>query len=327
MKLSQEAVLLPCPPRQGPPARTGTGTAFGTFGELLQGVLPEDDGDFLVTLPVARWTMATFREGSASGGIEVWPPRKTKALRLARMIAELAPRGPGSPRGGVLTLSSVIPEGKGLASSSADLVATARAVGRALDVAVPPARIERLLARIEPTDGVLYPAIVAFHHRSVRLRSVLGSLPAMAVVGVDEGGSVDTVDFNRIPKPFTAADRRTYAELLGGITDAVRARDLAAVGRIATRSALMNQALRHKRTLEPMRAICRDVGGLGVAVGHSGTTLGILLDATDPSYTRRVTAAAQACAELADGVTVYRTLTFDTSSNTAAGWNGGRSHA
>ncbi|QEV21232.1 kinase [Streptomyces alboniger] len=286
------------------------GTAFGTFGELLQGVLPEEDGDFLVTLPVARWTMATFRQESDSGELEVWPPRKTKALRLARMIADLAPRGARSARGGVLTVSSVIPEGKGLASSSADLVATARAVGRALDVAMPPARIERLLARIEPTDGVLYPAIVAFHHRSVRLRAVLGSLPAMAVVGVDEGGSVDTVDFNRIPKPFTAADRRAYAGLLASLTDAVRDRDLAEVGRVATRSALMNQRLRHKRLLDPMRAVCREVGGLGVAVGHSGTTLGVLLDATDPAYTRRVTAAAQACAELAGGVRVYRTLSF-----------------
>ncbi|MEU6995377.1 kinase [Streptomyces sp. NPDC046465] len=300
------------------------GTAFGTFGELLQGALPEEGGDFLVTLPVARWTMATFRPaarpGLAPGEIEVRPAHKAKALRLARMIADLAPAGPGfpvgGPRGGVLTVSSVIPEGKGLASSSADLVATARAVGRALGVAMPPARIERLLSRIEPTDGVLYPAIVAFHHRSVRLRAVLGSLPAMAVVGIDEGGSVDTVDFNRIPKPFTAADRRAYAALLERLTEAVRHQDLAEVGRISTRSALMNQSLRYKRALDPMAAICREVGGLGVAVGHSGTTLGILLDATDPAYTRRVTAAAQACAELTGGgaagggVAVYRTLSF-----------------
>ncbi|MEU4798827.1 kinase [Streptomyces sp. NPDC023327] len=325
MKLSQEAGARACLPRQGPPAPwagtgtgvgagTGVGTAFGTFGELLQGVLPEEDGDFLVTLPVARWTMATFRRESPSGELEVWPRHKTKALRLAQMIAELAPVRARSAHGGSLTLDSVIPEGKGLASSSADLVATARAVGRALGVALPPARIERLLSRIEPTDGVLYPAIVAFHHRSVRLRAVLGSLPAMAVVGVDEGGSVDTVDFNRIPKPFTPADRRAYADLLARLSDAVRGRDLAQVGRIATRSALMNQRLRHKALLDPMRAICREVGGLGVAVGHSGTTLGILLDATDPAYTRRVTAAAQACGELAGGVTLYRTLSFPTTS-------------
>ncbi|GAA2069098.1 hypothetical protein GCM10009801_18220 [Streptomyces albiaxialis] len=165
---------------------------------------------------------------------------------------------------------------------------------------------------------MLYPGIVAFRHRAVRLRGVLGSLPAMAVVGIDEGGSVDTVGFNRIPKPFTAADRHRYAHLLDRLTRAVRTRDLAEVGRVATRSALMNQALRHKWSLEPLREICREVGGLGVTVGHSGTTLGVLLDAADPAYTRRATAAAQACTDLAGNVAVYRTLSFPNTPNAPA---------
>ena len=294
-----------------PRPRTGVGTAFGTFGELLQGVLPEEDGqdgDFLVTLPVARWTRATFRPdpGAGPGGLTVRQPGKRKALRLARMIAEEAPR----PVGGELSVSSVIPEGKGLASSSADLVATARAVGSALGMEMPARRVERLLARIEPTDGVLYPGIVAFHHRAVRLRGILGTLPAMTVVGIDEGGSVDTVDFNRMPKPFTTADRHRYARLLERLGRAVRTGDLAEAGSVATRSALMNQALRHKWTLDPLRDICREVGGLGVTVGHSGTTLGVLLDAADPDCTHRATDAARACADLAGNVAVYRTLSF-----------------
>ncbi|MET9972005.1 kinase, partial [Streptomyces sp. NPDC006356] len=253
MKLTQKVGPRHRQPRQGP-SGTGVGTAFGTFGELLQGVLPERDGDFLVTLPVARWTRATFRPDPGSTDLVVRPAQKHKALRLARMIAEEAEQ----PAGGLLTVNSVIPEGKGLASSSADLVATARAVGQALHLRMPASRIERLLARIEPTDGVLYQGIVAFHHRTVRLRAVLGSLPAMAVIGIDEGGAVDTVDFNRIPKPFTAADRQQYARLLDRLTVAIRSRDLAEVGRVATRSALMNQALRYKRSLEPMRDICRE---------------------------------------------------------------------
>lgn len=304
MKSIDEAVessLFPAPP--GP---VGAGTAFGTFGELLQGELPEDDGDFLVTLPVACWTRVVFHPDPRRTEPQVWPAHKTKALRLVRMICADA----GRPAGGLLTVRSAIPEGKGLASSSADLVATARAVGRALGVPMPPRRIERHLARIEPTDGVLYPAIVAYHHRSVRLRATLGSLPRMTVVGVDEGGVVDTVDFNRAPKPFTAADRHEYARLLDRLTLAVRDGDLPAVGDIATRSALRNQEVNPKRWLEPMRDICRDVGGLGVVAGHSGTTLGILLDARDPACPHRTTAASRACAELAGAATLYRTLSF-----------------
>ncbi|GAA2460516.1 kinase [Streptomyces pulveraceus] len=288
-------------------AATGVSAAFGTFGELLQGVLPGKDGDFLVTLPVAGWAVARFELHPDSEQLLVWPPRKKKALRLTSMILEEV----GGPAGGVLKIDSMLPEGKGLASSSADLVATARAVANALDEPMPPRRIESHLARIEPTDGVLYPSIVAYHHRRVRLRARLGSLPSMAVVSVDEGGEVDTVAFNSIPKPFTTADKRRYARLLEHVTRAVARRDLAEVGRVATASARMNQALRHKWSLEAMTGICDSVGGLGVVVGHSGTTLGILLDTAAPDFPARLAAAAQECQELAGNVTVYRTLSFD----------------
>lgn len=285
---------------------SGVSTAFGTFGELLQGVLPEEDGNFLVTLPVARWSMVRFEVRPEEPELTVWPPHKRKALRLTAMILQ----DEGLPAAGLLRIDSTLPEGKGLASSSADLVATARAVANALGVPMPPRRIERYLARIEPTDGVLYPSVVAFHHRSVRLRARLGSLPSMAVVGVDEGGAVDTVAFNAIPKPFTGTDKREYARLLDRITGAVAAQDLPEVGRVATASARMNQVLRHKWSLEPMTAICEEVGGLGVVVGHSGTALGILMDTDAPGCPARLAVAAQLCQELVGNVTVYRTLSF-----------------
>ncbi|MFM9445930.1 kinase [Streptomyces acidiscabies] len=292
----------------GPPGRgtTGVSTAFGTFGELLQGVLPGPDGDFLVTLPIARWTVATFRTDPHSTTVRVVPEHKHKAARLVSMIMEELP----VPPGGLLTLDSTLPEGKGLASSSADLVATARAAGNALGIPMPPRRIESYLGRIEPTDGVLYDSVVAYHHRRVQLRQVLGSLPPMTVVGIDEGGTVDTVEFNRIPKPFTAAQHREYARLLDRLADAVRDGDLRTVGAVATRSAVLNQALRPKRTLERMTAICEEAGGLGVVAAHSGTSLGILIDDADPDRSRKIVRAVQACSALAGNVTTYRTLSF-----------------
>ncbi|MEK8145380.1 hypothetical protein NKH18_40240 [Streptomyces sp. M10(2022)] len=184
---------------------TGVSTAFGTFGELLQGVLPGPDGDFLVTLPIARWTVATFRTEPESTTVRVVPDHKRKAARLVSMITEELPL----PMGGFLTLDSALPEGKGLASSSADLVATARAAGNALGIPMPPRRIESYLSRIEPTDGVLYDSIVAYDHRRVRLRQALGSLPPMTVVGIDEGASStlsSSTGFpNRSPRRNTAS--------------------------------------------------------------------------------------------------------------------------
>jgi uncharacterized protein involved in propanediol utilization len=293
--------------RTRPSGVTGVSTAFGTFGELLQGVLPEQDGDFLVTLPIARWAVATFEADPDSTELRVRPSHKQKALDLARMLMDASPR----PVGGVLTLGGGLPEGKGMASSSADLVATARAIGNVLDVSLAPEVIESFLGRIEPTDGVLYPAIVAYHHRSVRLRRVLGSLPSMTIVGLDEGGEVDTVEFNRIPKPFGDSEKREYARLLDDLGAAVEARDLAGAGAVATRSAELNQLLRPKRTLDAVSEVCHDIGALGVVVAHSGTVLGLLIDNSEPESADKIVAAANACVAIAGNVTMYTTLSFD----------------
>ena len=308
MTTGPAAPAVPAPAGAPVPYRgaTGVSTCFGTFGELLQGMLPEPDADFLVTLPVARWTMSTFRVDPGRTGVEVRPAHKGKARRMAEMVLAMA----GAP-GGLLTVDSNLPEGKGMASSSADLVATARAVANAVGLDLPPVLLEDLLRRIEPTDGVLYPGVVAFDHRRVRLRARLGSLPTMTVVGLDEGGTVDTVAFNRIAKPFTPADRREYARLLARLTQAVARRDLSEAGAVATRSAEMNQALWPKRALDDVLRVCEEVGALGVVAAHSGTMLGVLLDAADPHYVERISATVRACSLISPDVSLYRSLSFD----------------
>lgn len=281
--------------------RTGTGSAPGTFGELLQGVLPGSQQHFLVTLPIMRGSTAQFRWDPSGWGVAITPDDRRKAARVAaRTLRHLGVAG-----GGMLTVQSELPVGKGLASSSADLVATVRAVAAATGRRLAPAEVESLLRGIEPSDGGMYPGAVAFYHREVRLREQLGALPPLTVVGVDEGGEVDTVEFNRVLPRVSAADRRGYGRLLATLAGAVRARDTRAIGRVATSSAIRNQAFCRKRQLPELIDICRGVGGLGVAVAHSGTVLGVLLDERDPAYPDRLSAARQACAGLG-AVTVDR---------------------
>lgn len=282
-------------------------SAFGTFGELLQGALPDNGPDFLVTLPVARWATATFEYGSALESVEVVPATKTKARRAAEAVLARCSGG-----GGSLRLSGSLPEGKGLASSSADLVATARAVASALGVELPPQVIEDVLRPIEPTDGVMYPQVVAFEHRNVRLLAQLGTLPPMTIVGIDEGGTVDTVAFNKIPKNFTTEERHEYARLLDEVRTAVRVGDVAAIGRVATRSAHLNQRLSRKRKLHAMTALSAEIGGIGVVTAHSGSTIGLMLPHDVQGFRSRLAEAINRCGQLVprEQVLCYQTLVF-----------------
>lgn len=289
--------------------RVGVGTANGTFGELLQGARPgpgeaDGEGRFLVTLPVARWSSARFELGPPGSGLVVRPAHKTKAAALASvLLAEL-----GYPVDGSLALHSSIPEGKGLASSSADLMATARAVMAAVSRSVSTRRIAAMLAAIEPTDGVMYPGIVAFdHRRGVHLRT-LGRLPALEVVAVDQGGYVDTAAFNRCSAGYSAAERRHYERLLCGLARAVAGGDLAAVGEISTESAALNQARMPNRNFAALREMCQSVGGLGLVACHSGTMVGMLLNPRASGYRSRLSQAVRMTEDLRGYTHLYRTL-------------------
>jgi uncharacterized protein involved in propanediol utilization len=290
------------------PASTGSvgvGRAFGTFGELVQGVLPPEGSNFLVTLPIARWSVAVFRS-EPDLPLRILPGGRTKARRLVELMC----RHYGFPSGGTLALSSDLPTGKGYASSSADLVATARAVGDAFAIDPSPAAIEDLLRQIEPTDGVMYDGMVAFAHREVKLRNALGSPPPLTIVGVDEGGTVDTIAFNAIPKPFGIDEMYEYEHILATVTRAMTTGDAETLGAMATRSAQLNQQLRPKRLLDPLERLAKDCGALGVAVAHSGTTLGVLLADDDPDHAEKLARVLTGCRASGLPVAVDHTLSF-----------------
>ncbi|WP_379138146.1 kinase [Paenibacillus sp. sgz500958] len=281
--------------------KSGTGCAFGTFGELLQGV-DTKERDFLVTLPINRFSNAKFTY-YPSLGIIVSPSNKQKSRELAALIL----RYYGYEEGGVLEINSNIPVGKGLASSSADLVATARALNECFDLQMTTEEIQSFLRHIEPTDGVMYEGVVSFYHRMVQVNEFLGDLPKLTIIGFDEGGEVDTIDFNKLPKPFTQQEKSEYDELRRKISKAIRQGDIKVIGEVATRSAVLNQKLRHKKFFNLILDICTEVEGLGVVAAHSGTCLGILLSPDHEGYETKLNTAYTALRLLGGEITIYQT--------------------
>ncbi len=283
--------------------RIGTGRCFGTFGELLQGVLPDRQQEFLVTLPISRYSTARFTVLPGSREIRVYPSHKVKSRRLAEELVAIL----GGDSGGSLSVQSELPVGKGCASSSADMVATARAIQSALGSFVSRASLARVMSRIEPSDAVMYPGIVSFYHREGVLRKFLGCLPSLTIVGLNEGGQVDTVEFNKRPKPFGRARRTEYENMLIGIEQAVARGDLRSLGRISTRSAVLNQEILPKVHLDLLLDMRRRYGALGVVVAHSGTHLGLLLGPDSSCRSRDLPAIVTELAQYRLDVRVYRT--------------------
>lgn len=258
------------------PARPGCATAAipGTCGELLQGWL--EGGPLLVSCPIDRFATATV--AIRGDGRILAPPDRPKARRAA----ELALSAFGRPGlGARVTIRSDLPWSKGYGSSTADIAAVLYAAAWALGRHPDPAAIARLAVRIEPTDSTPFPGLTAFDHRAGTRHESLGAAPPLHLAVIDLGGIVDTIAFHRAgPTGLPAGDARpaelsrAYDLLRRGIE--FRRADL--IGRAATISAELHQALLPKPELPALIELVEGSGGLGVVVAHSGTLVGLLTD-------------------------------------------------
>ncbi|AZO18024.1 MULTISPECIES: hypothetical protein [unclassified Mesorhizobium] len=292
----------------GPRVHSSGALCCGTFGELLQGELPvgssRQDPHFLITMPIALFARAHFMPTAGTRSVTVYPLHKVKAKRLAENLVDAL-----GTSGGTLVLQSELSEGKGLASSSADLVATARSIACCFKRRVRTSLIEKLMAEIEPSDGVMYPGVVAYRQRACSLLSFLGQMPPLAIVGVDEGGTVETVDYDQRRGDISASHKAEYHRLLDSARIAIPRADTATIGRIATASALLHQERAPKEHLNAMLKASEATEALGVIVAHSGTMIGILLDRRAADFPQKLQSVLADVSRFDTSPKIYLTMT------------------
>jgi len=264
------------PTLQTSSSSTGVGRAFGTCGELAQGQFDSGE-DFLITLPVDMWSEVQVTidviSSKVRGGLQPRDSQKTKTSLAIRKALDYL----GFPNWGATFQSqSDLPEGKGMASSSADIVAACRAVSAALNLPLSAEEISRIAISIEPTDGVMYEGSVCYNHRAGNLLETLGKLPPANLLVLDFGNQVDTVAFNQIPKNYTAAELDKINQAHELVKTGIQMQDLAQIGLGATLSAEVNQRILPKPHFEKIIRIMREHNANGVCAAHSGTVLGLL---------------------------------------------------
>lgn len=248
--------------------------APGTCGELAQGML---DGDyFLVTCPIDMYADAQVDLTQDGCGIDA-PADSPKSRRAVALTLAHFGRGDMGAR---LRLSSPLPRGKGMASSTADVSAAIAATAAALgaSAAMTPALIAQIALQVEPSDGIMLPHIAIFDHKRGRLAQSLGPPPPMRVVALDFGGGVDTLAFNGVNRDD--ALKRLQPEFdaaLALIRRGIRSGSATDVGKGATVSAIANQRILRKPQLDAALRLAKQSGAVGVNAAHSGTMLGILL--------------------------------------------------
>lgn len=236
----------------------------GSCGELIQGW--NQGGPFLVTCPIDRYTQV--RVSDRLQGLQGLGEKAQRALALtlAALGREDFPWG--------MSLTSELPQGKGMASSSADIAAVSVAAAAALGQLLSPLELLRLAVRIEPTDATFLPGIVALHHMTGDVFRQYRVPPfSLALFDTDADGRVDTLSFHEMRAVQSGRGRPhdwngLLQKLCGGAREVAEA---------ATLSACWNEDILPKRHFGAVRAAARRVGAPGIIAAHSGTVLGVLL--------------------------------------------------
>lgn len=266
-----------------------------TCGELVQGTI--GGRDFLISCPIPLYARARVclqsAEPTPAGSREpmsisvehtILPPGAPRSIpgpvekAVRALEVTLLALGRRARRAFIHLMTPGLP-GKGLGTSTADILATAGATAAALGARLQPEELARIGLAIEPSDSTMFPGLALLDHRRSTLMKPVGPPPPMGLVMLDLGGEVDTQQFNRRPD-LEALNRQKeplVREALRFVLRGIKRGDPVLVGRGATASALAHQAILPRPGLpELVREVCRR-GALGVVNAHSGTVLGVLL--------------------------------------------------
>ena len=237
----------------------------GSCGELVQGT--REGVPFLVTCPVNLYTTVTVTDEAVyKKGLGA---KAEKALeRTLHYLGEAS-----FPYG--ITLSSELPIGKGMASSSADIAAVCYAVAAVFGHEITAPEVSRIAAGIEPTDGIFFDGVVRLNHMTGECYEPLGELPRMQIAIFDTGGAVDTLAFHQ-REDLSELSVKNEEQTEAALALLKEPRTAESIAAAATKSALANQAILHKAQLLDIITEARELGALGVNVAHSGTILGVL---------------------------------------------------
>jgi uncharacterized protein involved in propanediol utilization len=277
---------------------TVSGHAHGHHGEIWQGVRSHDGLSLercLLTFPRPDLrSKCTLQLVPNSTTVSVTPEHKAKTRKAIRLALDrLGLTGWGA----VALVDSRIPVGKGQGSTTADIVAALRATRLAARRLNPRSSYlldDDALARIaveaeQASDSIMFDSkAVLFAHRRGYVIEALGEWPPLRALAfdTDEGGFVDTLAHP--PARYSSAEISRHQVLVAALRRAFQTKDPALLGKVATRSAELNQRFLPTKQFDALLSAIDKCGAVGLSISHSGTVAALLFDASSHDLDHRL---------------------------------------
>ena len=228
-------------------------------GELIQGWILGSEK--LVSCPVDWYSTVE---------VETGVPRKDERPLSRAMVDQLLAHWgypPALSQQIRITLHSTIPVAKGMASSTADIAATAVATAHHLCVA------------LEPTDSTLFRQLTLFDHNTAATQIACPPPPALDLLVLESPLTLRTTDYHQLPRePGLLANASRLQLAWEKVQQACHCGNPQLLGEAATISAIASQQLLPKPGFDALLDLVESAGLYGLNVAHSGSVVGLLLD-------------------------------------------------
>lgn len=256
---------------------TGTissGICHGTLGELIQGPYVQDGVTHisLISLPVKKYSCMHFTHGERAGAENALASKVKCQQAIGHYLSLHRKHLPP----GTWTHDSELLVGKGMASSTADIVATIRCLDAVFGIESSNEAISATLRSIERSDSVFLDTYALYLSGRQQVVQRFGSAPTFHACYVDEGDRIDTEQAGASLLALYHDKMAAYMANLDKAIDAFLHNDLASIASCATASAVLGQAAIPKRTLGALLKNQARYGADGIFVAHTGSLAGYL---------------------------------------------------
>lgn len=242
-------------------------------GELIQGWI--SGSEKLVSCPVDWYSTV-----EVSHGTPLAAERPLSRAMVNRLLQHWQ-YPPQLSREIRIEVHSTIPVAKGMASSTADIAATAVAAAHHLGHQLDESTLAALCVSLEPTDSTLFRQLTLFDHHDASTQIACGVQPPLEVLVLESPITLRTLDYHQRPRQAALrADAPTLQRAWEKLQAACESQNPALLGEAATLSAIASQRLLPKPGFDALLALVEAQGLYGLNVAHSGSVVGLLLDSS-----------------------------------------------
>lgn len=239
-------------------------------GELIQGLI--NGSEKLISCPIDWYSTVEVKQGTAHQFDE--RPLMRQAVKAALKHLQIDETWHQKLS---IRFHSTIPVAKGMASSTADIAATAIATARHFQQELNSQTLAQICTSLEPSDSTFLHQLSLFDHKRGEIHRQFGWVPDLNILIFESATQLNTADYHQMSRQQWLKQNETrLADAMHMFAQAMQTKNVALFGQACTLSALASQYILAKPGFEQLQALIEKFDLPGMVVAHSGTVVGVL---------------------------------------------------